>query len=106
MKMLVNVILPIEPFNSLVRSGKASEILGRIIDDIKPETIYFTEIEGNRGAVMIVEVTDVAQIPAISEPWFLNFEAACEFKPVMTPDDLMRADIAKLAAKWYDVHVL
>lgn len=106
MKMLVNVILPIEPFNSLVRSGKASEILGRIIDDIKPEIIYFTEIEGNRGAVMIVEVKDGASIPAIAEPWFLNFEAACEFKPVMTPDDLMRADIAKLAAKWYDVHVL
>lgn len=106
MKMLVNVILPIEPFNSLVRSGKASEILGRIIDDIKPEMIYFTEIEGNRGAVMIVDIHDASSIPAVAEPWFLNFEAACEFKPVMTPDDLMRADIAKLAAKWYDVHVL
>lgn len=106
MKMLVNVILPIEPFNSLVRSGKASEILGRIIDDIQPEMIYFTEIEGNRGAVMIVDIKDASSIPAVAEPWFLNFEGACEFKPVMTPDDLMRADIAKLAAKWYDVHLL
>lgn len=106
MKMLVSAILPIEPFNSLVRSGKAGEILGRIIDDIKPESIYFTELEGNRAAVMIVEVSDASQIPAIAEPWFLNFEASCEFRIAMTPDDLMRADLVKLAAKWYDVHLL
>ncbi|ESU22276.1 hypothetical protein FEDK69T_22580 [Flavobacterium enshiense DK69] len=55
---------------------------------------------------MIVEISDASQIPVVAEPWFLNFEAACEFKPVMTPDDLMRADLDKLAAKWYDVHLL
>ena len=106
MKMLVNVILPIEPFNSLVRSGKAGEILGRIIDDIQPESIYFSEQEGCRGAVMVVDVLDASQIPAIAEPWFLNFEASCEFRIAMTPDDLMKADLAKLAEKWYDVHVM
>ena len=37
MKMLVNVILPIEPFNSMVRNGSVGEIIGRVIDDIKPE---------------------------------------------------------------------
>ncbi|KGO82941.1 hypothetical protein IP98_02128 [Flavobacterium cauense R2A-7] len=106
MKMLVNVIMPIEPFNSLVRNGKAGEILGRIIEDIKPESIYFTEIEGNRGAVIIVDIKDASTIPAVAEPWFLNFEASCEFKIAMTPDDLMKSDLAKLAAKWYDVHVM
>jgi hypothetical protein len=106
MKMLVNVILPIEPFNSLVRSGKAGEILGRIIEDIKPESIYFTEQEGCRCAVMVVEIAHASAVPAISEPWFLNFEASCEFRIAMTPDDLMKADLDKLAAKWYDVHVM
>jgi hypothetical protein len=106
MKMLVNIILPIEPFNSLVRAGKAGEILGRIIEDIKPESIYFSEQEGCRGAFMVVEVSDASQIPAIAEPWFLNFEASCEFRIAMTPDDLMKADLAKLASKWYDVHVM
>lgn len=104
--MLVNIIFPIEPFNSLVRSGKAGEILGRIIEDIKPESIYFSEQEGCRGAFMVVEVPDAAAIPSVAEPWFLNFEASCEFRIAMTPDDLMRADLAKLAAKWYDVHVM
>lgn len=106
MKMLVNVILPVEPFNSLVRSGKAGEIIGRVIEEIQPESIYFTDLEGCRAAIMIVNVTEASSIPSIAEPWFLNFEAACEFKLLMTPDDLMRADISKLASKWYDVHVL
>ena len=37
MKMLVNVVYPIEPFNSMVRDGSVGEVIGRVIDDIKPE---------------------------------------------------------------------
>ena len=103
MKMLVNVSCPIEPFNSMVRNGTVGEIIGRVIDDIKPESIYFTELEGNRGAVMIVDVPDASHIPAIAEPWFLNFEAICEFRIAMTPDDLMKANLTKLAEKWNGV---
>lgn len=104
--MIVNVICPIEPFNTLVRKGKAGEIIGRIIDDIRPESIYFTEQEGNRGATMIVEVTDASAIPAIAEPWFLNFEASCEFRIAMTPDDLMKSNLDKLADRWADIPLL
>jgi len=103
MKMLVNVTLPIEPFNSMVRKGTAGDTLNRVVDDIKPESIYFTEVDGHRGAVMVVEVSDASAVPSIAEPWFLNFEAQCEFSIAMTPDDLMRADLTKLAAKWNGV---
>ncbi len=100
MKMLVNVICPIEPFNSMVRNGTAGDIIGRVIDEIKPESIYFTEIEGNRGATMVVEVPDASAIPSIVEPWFLNFKANCKFSIAMTPDDLMRANLTELGNKW------
>jgi hypothetical protein len=103
MKMLINVIFPIEPFNSMVRNGTAGDIIGRIIDDIKPESIYFTEQEGCRGAVMIVEIPDASGVPVVAEPWFLNFEAHCEFRIAMTPDDLARANLTKLAEKWNHV---
>ena len=105
MKMLVTVTCPIEPFNTLVRNGTAGEILGRVVDDIKPESIYFTEIDGHRGAVMVVEVPDPSHVPAIAEPWFLNFEAKCEFRIAMTPDDLMKSDLNKLAEKWSKVQM-
>ena len=104
--MLVNVIFPIEPFNSMVRNGSAGEIIGRVIDDVKPESIYFSEQEGSRGAVMIVEVPDASAIPAIAKPWFLNFEAHCEIRIAMTPDDLKQANLSKLAEKWSDVPVM
>ena len=103
--MLVNVICPIEPFNSMVRNGSAGEIIGRIIEDIKPESIYFSEMEGCRGATMIVEVPNASAVPAIAEPWFLNFEAHCEFRIAMSPDDLMKANLAVLGEKWNTVQV-
>src|SRR5680860_834321 len=100
MRMLVNVTCPIEPFSSMVRDGTVGEILGRVIDVIKPESIYFTELEGNRGVVMIVDVKDASSIPSIAEPWFLNFEAICEFRIAMSADDLMKANLPKLAEEW------
>jgi len=100
MKMLVNVTFPIEPFNSMVKSGTAGEIIGRVVDDIKPEVIYFTELDGNRGAVMVVDIPSASAVPKIAEPWFLNFDAECEFKIAMTTDDLMQADLTNLGKKW------
>ncbi|TRX71447.1 panthothenate synthetase [Carboxylicivirga sp. M1479] len=100
MKMLVNVVFPIEPFNTLMRDGKAGELIGRIVDDIKPESIHFTDHEGNRGAVMLVDVKDESMVPLIAEPWYLTFEAFCEFKVAMATADLMKADLGKLAEKW------
>jgi hypothetical protein len=100
MRMLVNVSLPIEPFSSMVRDGTVGDIIGRVIDAVKPESIYFTELEGNRGAVMVVDVKEASSIPSIAEPWFLNFEAICEFRIAMTPEDLMKANLPKLAEEW------
>ena len=102
--MLVNIILPIEPFNTMAKDGSAGEILGRIINEIKPVSIFFTNQEsGKRGAVMVVEVKDASQIPSISEPWFLNFKAKCDFKIAMTADDLKKANLSMLGQKWSNV---
>lgn len=100
MKMLVNVAFPIEPFNSMVKNGTAGEIIGRVLDDVKPEAIYFTELDGNRAAVMVVDVPNASAVPIIAEPWYLNFEAECEFRIAMTPNDLMQADLGNLGKKW------
>jgi hypothetical protein len=49
MKMLLTVTIPHEPFNTLVRQKKAGEVIGRILEEIKPEAAYFTEFDGTRG---------------------------------------------------------
>jgi hypothetical protein len=100
MKTIVNLQFPVEPFNTMVREGTAGKVLVEILEDIKPESVYFYAPNGNRGGMMVVDIDDPAQIPAIAEPFFLKFGARCEFHPAMTPADLMRAGLDQLGKKW------
>jgi len=100
MRMLLAVEFPHEPFNSHVRSGKAGEIIGRILESIKPEAAYFTEQDGTRGGIFVVDVNAPSDIPALAEPFFLNFQASCKFRIAMTPEDLQIAGLNELGKKW------
>ena len=100
MRMLLQISIPHDPFNAAVKDGTAGQKLGRIVDEIKPEAIYFTEQHGQRGAIMIVEMADPSKIPALAEPWFLTFNASVEFRVVMTPDDLQNAGLDEVGRKW------
>ena len=46
MRMLLDITVPHEPFNSLVRKGVAGKKLGEILDALKPEAVYFSEHDG------------------------------------------------------------
>jgi hypothetical protein len=48
MRMLLNMRIPHEPFNSLVRAGTAGTTIRKILEDAKPEAVYFTEQQGTR----------------------------------------------------------
>ena len=100
MRMLLNVRFPHEPFNTLVKEGRAGEIIRRILDDLKPESVYFTEQGGTSGAVGIIDVDDPSRIPFFAEPFFLNFNADCEFRIAMSPADLGKASLDELGQKW------
>jgi len=100
MKMLMNVTFPTPTFNDALRSGSAGSKLARILEEIKPEAVYFTEHQGERGAVVIVELPDPSKIPALAEPWFLSFDAEVEFRIAMTPEDLKNAGLEELGKKW------
>ncbi len=100
MRALIHVTFPIEPFNSAVRKGTAGDILKRILDEIKPEAAYFTENNGQRGAVLVVDVADPSKVPAIAEPFFLSFNAQVEFHVAMSPEDLGRAGLESMGKKW------
>lgn len=100
MKMLMHVHLPHEKFNAAVRDGTIAKKMGEIIEDAKPEAVYFTEYGGHRSAIMIVEVADPSRVPALAEPWFLEFEADVEFHIVMSPDDLAAGGLEALGRKW------
>lgn len=100
MKTIVNFQFPLEPFNSMVRDGTVGKVLAEILEEIKPESVYFFANNGCRGGIMVVDLNDPARIPFIAEPLFLKFNARCEFNPAMTPADLMRAGLDQLGSKW------
>jgi hypothetical protein len=98
--MLVHAIFPNEPFNSLVRSGEAGEILKNIMEDLKPEAVYFTEEDGMRSVVLVVDIPTPSDVPKIAEPFFLKFDAECRMRIVMSPGDLKNAGLDALGKKW------
>lgn len=100
MKMLLTVEFPHEPFNAYVRSGKAGEIIGRILETIKPEAAYFTEQDGTRCGIFLINVQNSSDVPSFAEPFFLNFQANCKFRIVMSPEDLQKAGLEALGKKW------
>lgn len=100
MRMLLTAHIPHEPFNSMVRDGEAGKKIQEILAALKPEATYFTEQNGARTAILVVNVEKASDVPRFSEPWFLSFEADCELRIAMTPDDLAAAGLDSLGAKW------
>lgn len=49
---------------------------------------------------LIANMNDSSDVPSLAEPWFLNVNADCEFRIVMTAADLERAGLEKLGKKW------
>ena len=100
MRMLFQVKLPVGPFNAAVRDGSIGKKMQTILDDLKPEAVYFTEVDGCRGAVMIVNIDNPTQVPRFAEPWLLQFDAEVHFRIVMSPEDLGKAGLEALGKKW------
>ncbi|MGH9447978.1 MAG: hypothetical protein ACRD3O_19985 [Terriglobia bacterium] len=47
--------------------------------------------DGKRTGILIMNIEDASQIPAIAEPWFLALNASIEATPAMVPEDLRKA---------------
>jgi hypothetical protein len=100
MRMLLKISMPNKEFNAAVRDGSAGKKIGQILEEMKPEVIYFTEQNGSRGAIAIVNVPEPSRIPALAEPWFLTFNAEVEFRIAMSVEDLQKSSLEALGKKW------
>jgi hypothetical protein len=100
MRFIVKVSMPVEAGNQQAKQG--FKALPEILEQIKPEAAYFYEEHGRRTGLLIVNMNDASEIPGIAEPFFIALNAAVEFHPVMTPEDLQKAGpaIAKAVEKY------
>ena len=97
MKFIVEVTFPLEPFSTYVRKGEAGPKIAEVLGSIQPEVMYFTDSGTGRGAVMIVDLADASQVPHVTEPLMLNFDAAVHYRIAMSPEDLQAAGLDKYA---------
>ncbi len=102
MRMLMHVNIPVEPFNTLVKNGTVGAKIQQAMEDTKPEAAYFSEDNGERGGVLVVNVSKASEIPTLAEPWFLNFNARVRFRICMTPEDLGNAGLDEIGKKYAD----
>ncbi len=89
MRFLMKVSFPVEPANKAAKDGFS--IIPKILEEQKPEAAYFIAQDGKRTGILIVNLKDESEIPALAEPWFLALNASIELTPAMVPADLQKA---------------
>jgi hypothetical protein len=101
MRFLVKVSMPVEAGNAAAKKDGFAAIQN-ILQQQKPEAAYFLPQAGQRTGILILNLNDPSEIPAICEPWFLALHASIEVTPVMLPEDLQKAASAiEQAVKTY-----
>ncbi len=102
MRFLFKATWDIEAGNALAKAGTLGTTVQSILEELKPEAAYFLAEDGKRSAMLIVNLDDTSQIPAVAEPWFLACNASVSFQPVMLAEDLERAGpaIERAAGKY------
>lgn len=100
MKMVMITEFPPEPFNSHVRDGSIGKIIGEIVETLGLKNLHFVEWDGCRAAMAMCDIADSSGIPGYAEPFFLKFNAQVRFRIAMSPEDLGKAGLEALGAKW------
>jgi hypothetical protein len=100
--MMIQLTIPADVGNAHVKNGTLGTTIKSILDEMRPESAYFTTVNGQRGGYIVVDVKDASEIPKLAEPFFLAFQSEIDFQPVMTPQDLEAAlpAIEKAAATY------
>jgi hypothetical protein len=91
MRFLLKVTIPVEAGNAAAKAGTLGATIESILNELKPEAAYFTDHDGQRCALIFLDLAEPSRIPAIAEPWFLAFQASIELHPVMVMEDLAKA---------------
>ena len=95
---ILQVRIPIDAGNAALRDPEFGKKMKALLAEIKAQAAYFTTMDGQRGAYIVVDMKAASDLPAIAEPFFLWLKADVTAMPVMTPEDLAKAGPAIGAA--------
>lgn len=90
MRTMLKICMDTEAANRMTENGELSPMLRSLIEELRPEASYFFAERGKRGALMVFDMKDTAQIPVIAETLFTKLGADIEFLPVMNAEEVAR----------------
>jgi hypothetical protein len=62
------------------------------ISGLKPEAVYFTEINGEKAIIMVVNIESAGMIDVVVDSLSLKFSAKVQIRSALTFDDLKKAN--------------
>jgi hypothetical protein len=95
---MLRITIPASSGNKAIEDGSLPRIIQNTLETLKPEAPYFFPEHGKRTSLMVFDLKDPSQIPAVAEPFFMGFDAEVEMIPVMNAQDL-QAGLAQLSRK-------
>ena len=90
MRTLLKATMEVTASNNAILDGSLPKIMQTTMEKLKPESAYFTAIDGCRSCLIVFDLKDPSEIPSIAEPFFLHLNAKVDFSPVMNADDLKK----------------
>lgn len=93
-RVLMKVQIPTAAGNAAIKDGSLPQVVGKAIEALNAEAVYFTSEDGMRTGLIFFDMADSSGIPPAAEPFFMGLDAKITFAPVMNADE-MRAGVGK-----------
>ncbi|MER8046649.1 hypothetical protein [Streptomyces sp. NPDC094032] len=90
MRMLLKVEMDTPASNEAIKAGTLQKTMEATLEKLRPEAAYFTVEDGCRTAYLFFDLAEPADLPVISEPFFIGLNAKVHYSPVMNPEDLRK----------------
>src|SRR5207249_9686795 len=65
MRIMIKFTFPVDTGNDAIRNGRVEKIFKQIAQELKPEAAYFFPQGGERGGLLVVDMTASSQIVEI-----------------------------------------
>ena len=68
MRIMLAFSMQPERADALIKEGRMGETMGTILEEIRPEAAYFTDVDGTRGGYLIINMTGELPITRYVRP--------------------------------------
>jgi hypothetical protein len=100
MRMMLKAVFDTDAASEVMSSGQGAEVNRRLIERFQPEAFYAFTDDGQRAILMVFDMADTSQIPALTEPMYQQGKAKVTLTPCMNREDLETGFEESWPVKW------